>query len=92
MTRRHLFCLAIPVAAATAADPLPNDDLIYDLVRRRLTADRDVKIRELAVEVKDGVVTLKGIVTEERLRSRSEKIAKKVKGVKSVVNELRVQK
>lgn len=75
-----------------AADPPPNDDLIYDLVRRRLTADRDVKIRELAVEVKEGVVTLKGIVAEERLKSRSEKIAKKVKGVKSVTNLLQVQR
>jgi osmotically-inducible protein OsmY len=42
--------------------------------------------------VKDGVVTLKGKVEEERQKSRAERIAKKVNGVKSVDNEIQISR
>ena len=73
------------VAADKAA---PTDDRIYDQVRMRLTGDYDVKGGGLDVTVKDGVVTLKGRVETERGKKKAEKLTKKVKGVKSVDNEL----
>jgi osmotically-inducible protein OsmY len=65
-----------------------NDDSITDQVRMRLAGDSDVKGGGIDVLVKDGVVTLKGQVDTDRARSKAEKLAKHVKGVHSVVNEL----
>ncbi len=78
------------VTAAFAADTKATDDQIYDRVRQRLAADRDVKGGGIDVEVKDGVVTLKGKVRESRQKSKAERIAHKVKGVTKVVNQLQV--
>ncbi len=86
MNRRHFVLFA--AAPLLAADKAPSDDMIYDLVRRRLASDPTVKGGALDVDVKAGVVTLRGKVELERQKSRAEKIAKKVHGVKSVVNEL----
>ena len=65
-----------------------SDDRISDQVRMRLATDADVKGGALDVTVKDGVVTIKGRVDTEKGRDRATKLAKKVKGVKEVDNEL----
>lgn len=67
---------------------VPADNRIYDQVRMRLANDPDVKGGGLDVAVKDGVVTLKGRVDTEKGKNRASKLAKKVKGVKDVDNEL----
>ena len=67
-----------------------NDDRITDQVRMRLAGDADVKGGALEVTVKDGVVVIKGRVDNEKGKSKASKLAKKVKGVKSVDNELSV--
>jgi osmotically-inducible protein OsmY len=67
-----------------------NDDRIYDQVRMRLTTDQDVKGGGFEVAVKDGVVTIKGRADTERGKDRATKLAKKVKGVKEVDNQLQV--
>jgi hyperosmotically inducible periplasmic protein len=66
------------------------DDRILDQVRMRLATDPDVKGGSLDVAVTDGVVVLKGRVDAERGKERATKLAKKIKGVKSVDNELSV--
>ena len=68
----------------------PTDDELYDQVRRRLASDPNVKGGELEVVVKEGVVTIRGTVHTEKQKSQAEKVTKKVKGVKQVVNELKV--
>ncbi len=78
------------VAPAFAQKKPSSDDQIYDQVRRRLATDRDVKGGSIDVDVKDGVVTLKGNVREPRQKARAERIAHKVKGVTKVINELRI--
>ena len=65
-----------------------SDDTIIDQVRVHLAGDTEVGGRPIDVEAKQGVVTLKGRVRNEKQRSKAEKIAKKVKGVSSVVNQL----
>jgi osmotically-inducible protein OsmY len=67
-----------------------TDDRIYDQVRMRLTTDQDVKGGGFEVSVKDGVVTIKGRADSERGKDRAAKLAKKVKGVKEVDNQLQV--
>jgi osmotically-inducible protein OsmY len=64
------------------------DDALVDQVRLQLTKDPAVNGGALAVDVKNGVVSIKGKVRTERARQKAEKLAKKVKGVKSVDNQL----
>jgi osmotically-inducible protein OsmY len=79
------------VAWAAAAAQIGSDDWIYDQVRLRLAADRDVKGGAIQVEVKDGVVTLRGKIKEEKQKLKAERITRKVRGVKKVVNQLQVE-
>lgn len=68
-----------------------SDDSIYDNVRRKLANDPDVRGGTLEVDVKDGVVTIKGVVEKEQWKQKAEHLAKKVKGVKGVDNKLVVK-
>jgi hyperosmotically inducible periplasmic protein len=65
-----------------------SDDRISDQVRMRLATDQDVKGGALDVFVKNGIVTIKGRVDTEKGKNRATRLAKKVKGVKDVDNEL----
>ena len=66
------------------------DDRIYDQVRMKLTTDPDVKGGAFDVTVHDGAVVIKGRVDTQKGKSKATKLAKKVKGVKQVDNELQV--
>ena len=75
-----------------AKDPPPvNDDTITDQVRIKLASDPVVKGGALTVDVKQGVVTLSGAVEQDKQKDKAEKLAKKVKGVKQVVNNLDIK-
>ena len=102
---RNVTLLAASVApslcAAPAAAPIPaktfsfadkhvSDDSIYDYVKRKLANDQVVKGGALEIDVKEGVVTLRGTVETDQQKQKAERLAKKVKGVKSVVNEIKV--
>jgi hypothetical protein len=50
--------------------------------------DTVVKGGALDIEVKDGVVTLKGKVELEQQKTKAEKLARKVSGVKQVDNQI----
>jgi osmotically-inducible protein OsmY len=78
---------AIFAADQKASNP---DDRISDQVRMRLATDQDVKGGALDVFVKDGVVTIKGRVDTEKGKNRATKLARKVRGVKDVDNQLTV--
>lgn len=81
-------CLALGTLFAQGN---PKDDHIYDQVRLKLASDVNVNGGGIEVTVHDGVVTLKGKVHRDKQKQRAEKVAKKVKGVTNVVNELRVE-
>lgn len=79
-------------ACLSAADKKAvTDDAIYDNVINKLASDPVVKGGGLKVDVKNGVVTLTGPVSNERQKDKAAKVTKKVKGVKEVVNNLTVQ-
>lgn len=67
-----------------------KDDEIYDKVRLRLAGDPEVKGGGLEVAVKDGVVTIKGIVRTDKAKAKAEKVTGRIKGVTKVINELKV--
>jgi osmotically-inducible protein OsmY len=82
--------LMLMAITLVAADKQVSDDALYDQVRLKLANDPDVGGRDIEVKVSQGVVQLNGSVKKEKSKAKAEKIAKKVKGVKSVVNQLRV--
>jgi osmotically-inducible protein OsmY len=91
MNLKLFVSLVVIVALATgawAAQKHYSDDQLYDLVRRKLADDVVVKGGALEVDVKEGVVTLRGKVETDQQKVKAEKIARKVAGVKQVNNEL----
>ncbi len=91
-----LVLIACLLLAASVPGPAPAqdenpDDLLYDRVIRKLVNDRQLKTNALKVGVEDGVVTVAGTVESEKLRLRVGKVVKKIKGVKKVVNQVRVR-
>ena len=85
-----LLLLLALIVPALVAQGTPNDDRIYDDVRRRLADDADVKGAAIEVTIAKGAVTLKGRVHDEKAREKATRIAKKVKGVTTVDNQLKL--
>jgi len=85
-----LFVLGLlfPALAPAFPEKAVTDDKIHDEVIRRLAADRDVKGGGIEVQVVEGIVTLRGKLREAKQITRAERVARKVKGVKKIVNEL----
>lgn len=82
-----MFAQTVPAQNQKASGA---DDRITDQVRMKLATDPDVKGGALDVTVSSGVVTIKGRVDTEKGKNKATKLAKKVKGVKSVENDLQV--
>ena len=85
--------VAMPVnsEATQKKNQLVTDDIITDDVRLKLSGDPDVKGGAIQVDSKQGVVTLSGLVETAKQKARAGRVAKKVKGVKQVVNNLMVK-
>jgi osmotically-inducible protein OsmY len=86
-----LMTVLLLSAVCLADDKVVSDDMIYDNVRIKLASDQVVKGGALNVDVKDGVVTLGGQVENSKQKDRAAKLAKSVKGVKSVINHLNLK-
>lgn len=86
------MALILLAAACLAADKPATDDKIWDQVSIKLTGDPIAKGGVFKVEVHEGVVTLTGPAESERQKDRAGKLAKKVNGVKQVVNNITVTK
>ncbi len=79
-----------PASQMSFADKQISDDLIYDNVKRRLAEDSEVKGGGLDIDVKQGVVTLRGKLETQRQIDKATRITKKVNGVKKVINEIQL--
>ena len=82
--------LLVFFAAALACADTVTDEALYDQVRIKIANDRTIGGGNIQVEVTNGVVVLTGTVKQDKQKLQAEKVAKKVKGVKSVENKLRV--
>lgn len=76
-------------AVGRIADQL-EDALIVAKVTTGLAADRNLTALRIKVDSRDGVVTLTGPAPTQAARARAEEIARNVKGVTSVNNQLTV--
>ena len=87
-----LLLLCVAAIVCLAADKVVSDNLIIDQVRIRLSGDAEVKGGALQVDSKQGVVTLTGTVETSRQKDKATKLAKKVRGVKQVINNIEIKK
>jgi osmotically-inducible protein OsmY len=83
--------LLLLAGVCLAADKPLTDDAVYNQVRIKLADDPVVKGGGLVVDVKQGVVTLSGTVELEVQKEKAAKVAKKVKGVKEVINHIELK-
>jgi osmotically-inducible protein OsmY len=67
-----------------------DSDIQKDIIAE-LNAEPNLRNDDIAVAVRDGVVTLAGYVDSYADRWRAERVVRDIKGVKAVVNELEVR-
>ncbi|HUP05478.1 MAG TPA: BON domain-containing protein [Bryobacteraceae bacterium] len=86
-----LAIFALALACFAKEKTAMTDDTITDQVSIKLASDPVVKGGNLKVEVKDGVVTLSGQVEDTQQKDKAGTLAKKVKGVKQVINNINLR-
>ena len=69
-----------------------DDATITATVKSRLVAERASNLTRVDVDTNSGTVYLNGTVESAEQKTRAEQLAWQAKGVKSVVNNLQVQK
>jgi cytidylate kinase len=72
-----------------ASRRLLEDLALQARARAALRADERTANIDIVVEVRDGAVTLRGIVVNDREKALGEEVVAKLAGVKSIANELR---
>ena len=82
-----VFLLFVPLLVAQKND---IDGRIHDEVMAKLANDADVRGGGFEVIVKNGAVILRGQVHTDKAKEKAEKIVKKIKGVTSVDNQLKL--
>ena len=83
-----LFALLVgPLLADKDKTPV-TDDVIVDQVRVKIADDSEIGGQPIQVDAHNGVVVLTGKVTNDKFKTKAEKIAKKVKGVTGVDDKL----
>jgi hyperosmotically inducible periplasmic protein len=67
-----------------------RDSWVTAQIELRLMTNRDVNVTQIHVQTRDGVVTLEGAVPSQDARSAAQDDARRVDGVRTVVNHLRI--
>lgn len=80
-----------PTAKREGTGEYIDDTLITGKVKAALVADPDLKATEINVETYKGDVQLSGFVADPRDAAKAVEIARGVKGVTSVKNDVRVK-
>ena len=81
-----------PSTPSSSASPSKPTNLEIEVnVNSKLLDDKELSTYPITVKVDNGVTTLSGEVPSEALKNRAEKVAKSVKGVSSVINNLTVR-
>ena len=74
-----------------SAGEMLDDAIISNWIRARVIGDKDLTILEIGVETYKGVVQLSGFVDNDLAKTKAERLARDVKGVKDVHNNLIVK-
>ena len=97
---RTLAVLLVIVAAAVSCRSVTgksagnsvDDATITASVKTKLVADRASNLTRVDVDTNNGTVYLNGTVDSAEQKTRAERLAWQAQGVKSVVNNLQIQK
>jgi hyperosmotically inducible periplasmic protein len=68
-----------------------DDKILASRIKVALAEDKEVKARDVNIEVREGVVQLGGFVDTSEQKSRASELARGVDGVKKVDNQLEVK-
>ena len=74
-----------------ASGPEFEDAKMTAIIKAQLARDDQSTVQAVTVDVDDGVAKLKGTVNSAQKKAKAEEIARKVDGVKRVVNNLEVK-
>jgi osmotically-inducible protein OsmY len=82
----------LPDARATAdeAEAKVEDAVVTTKIQSQFFLDDDVKGRDINVDTRNGIVTLKGSVENEAQKKEAEQIATGTEGVTKVINQLTI--
>ena len=83
--------MKMALATMETATQVRSDKSIHDDVLFELQWDPKLTSNDIAVAVKDGVVTLSGFVSTYYEKDEAEKAVKRVFGVRGVANDLEVR-
>jgi hyperosmotically inducible periplasmic protein len=97
---RTISVLMLLVLATTACQSMTgksagtniDDTTITATVKAKLVADKAANLTRVDVDTNNGTVYLNGTVGSAEQKVKAEQLAWQAKGVKSVVNNLQVQK
>ena len=97
---RTIALLMLLVLAATACQSMTgksagtniDDTTITASVKAKLVADKAANLTRVDVDTNNGTVYLNGTVGSAEQKAKAEQLAWQATGVKSVVNNLQVQK
>ena len=78
-------------AQRSEASQAVSDEAMQRELNMKLATDQELALHPLDATVKNGRVTLRGTLPSERLKERVESIAKSIRGVKEVANQISVQ-
>jgi len=89
-----IFSLAAGCQSMTGKTAGQNvdDATITAAVKTKLVADKAANLTRVNVDTNNSTVYLNGVVDSVEQKARAEQLAWQAKGVKSVVNNLQVQK
>jgi osmotically-inducible protein OsmY len=88
--RRFSHCLLLVIVLISCAGS-PQDEAIDRAVTRALIDYEQTNLNRIDVSADRGTVYLSGDVETNEQKERAEQIARRVKGVRHVVNKLQVQ-
>ena len=69
-----------------------DDATITASVKSTLVADKAANLTRIDVDTNSGVVALNGTVESAEQKARAEQLARRVDGVRNVINNLQIQK
>jgi osmotically-inducible protein OsmY len=85
------FATAAPKVTRESAGELIDDSVITTKVKALLAKDAFLKSFQISVETYQGTVQLSGFVNSQKAVDKAGSIAKSVKGLKSIKNDLIVK-
>lgn len=77
--------------AAAAVGEKVDDAQIVTRLKSEFAADKDISAMAIDVDSKEGMVTLSGTVTNSEAKVKADRIARGMKDVKSVNNQLEIK-